>query len=289
MISYVGIIKSKNNPRRSSRFHEQSGSSIQKHAQQVSQSKSKPARPAKTSLPSRHSLHRGCALIVRIAFRTMYTHIDDIPPGYPSVAALFSKDNDFAIFRKFRYLNTRNILYLQAELISLESKLEELDRTLLAGARMDALKSWEAFSKDEDRQGLALSIRKHCTSTVRILRLVRRLLTDADAALLQFDTVANLQSPSRGSIGELDRWMRGTQHVNDGSKDFLQSGNPEGNVRLKPFLRRVVSLWKGKSTDNSELTTISRHADSSLTGLIKWSPLRYLFLVRVEAGEVYHC
>jgi hypothetical protein len=97
---------------------------------------------------------------VRLLFEIMYTQIDEAPPGYPSVAALFSKDNDFAIFRRFRYLNTRNLLYLQAELIALETKLEDLDRSLFAGAQTDALKSWEAFSKDEDRRKLARSIRE---------------------------------------------------------------------------------------------------------------------------------
>jgi hypothetical protein len=47
---------------------------------------------------------------------------------------------------------------LQAELISLETKLEESDRSLFASARTDALKSWEAFSKDEDRRKLAQSV-----------------------------------------------------------------------------------------------------------------------------------
>jgi hypothetical protein len=77
--------------------------------------------------------------------------------------------------------------------------------------------------------------------------------------------------------------MKTTENVDDGSKDFLQSGNPDGNVRLKPLMRRIVGLWKGKSTDNSELTTVSRHSDSYLTHLIKWSPLKNLFLVRVPS------
>jgi hypothetical protein len=94
----------------------------------------------------------------------MYKDVDEVPLGYPSAAALFSKDNDLLIFRRFRYLNVRNLLLMQAELISLETKLEKLDRSLSAsatpGAPADALKSWEAFCKDGDRRKLAQNIRE---------------------------------------------------------------------------------------------------------------------------------
>jgi hypothetical protein len=90
----------------------------------------------------------------------MYTEIKDVPSGYPTVAALISKDNDFAIFRKFRYLNARNLLYLQAELIDLENELETVDRSLEIKNETEELKSWKNFAKDEVRRDLALRIRK---------------------------------------------------------------------------------------------------------------------------------
>jgi hypothetical protein len=62
--------------------------------------------------------------------------------------------------RRFRYLNTRNLLHLQAELISLETKLQETDSSLAANARTDILGSWEAFSQDEGRRKLAQTIRE---------------------------------------------------------------------------------------------------------------------------------
>ena len=86
----------------------------------------------------------------------MYTEIKDVLPGYPSVAALVSKSYDFAIFRKFRYLNARNLLYLQAELIDLENELQTLDQSL----RVDQLNSWKPFFEDQEARALALRIRK---------------------------------------------------------------------------------------------------------------------------------
>jgi len=90
----------------------------------------------------------------------MYTEIKNVPPGYPSVAALVSKSNDFAIFRKFRYLNARNLLYLQAELVDLENDLETIDRRLQAENHIDELKSWEKYAMDKERRDLVLRIRK---------------------------------------------------------------------------------------------------------------------------------
>jgi len=90
----------------------------------------------------------------------MYTEIKNVPPGYPSVAALAGKDNDFAIFRKFRYLNARNLLYLQAELVDLENELETIDRSLQVKNEIDELKCWKTFATDEDRWNLILRIRK---------------------------------------------------------------------------------------------------------------------------------
>ena len=90
----------------------------------------------------------------------MYTDIKNIPPGYPSLAALVGKDDDFPIFRKFRYLNARNLLYLQAELIHLENELETLDRSLESEEDTDKLKCWKVFAEGRNRLDLALRIRK---------------------------------------------------------------------------------------------------------------------------------
>jgi hypothetical protein len=73
--------------------------------------------------------------------------------------------------------------------------------------------------------------------------------------------------------------MKTTQNIDDDSKDYLQSRNAPANVTLKSRFRPIVGLWKGKSTDNSELMTVSRRSESQLTNFVKWSWLRFLFLV----------
>jgi hypothetical protein len=46
--------------------------------------------------------------------------------GYAKVAELMGRYPEFAIFRRFRAANLRNLLYLQAEITHLEEKLQSI-------------------------------------------------------------------------------------------------------------------------------------------------------------------
>lgn len=50
------------------------------------------------------------------------------PSGYPKLAEHFGEHPDFASFRRFGALNSRNLLYYQAELLELEEELEGVER-----------------------------------------------------------------------------------------------------------------------------------------------------------------
>jgi hypothetical protein len=47
------------------------------------------------------------------------------PEGYPKLAALQGSYPQLGIYRRFATLNARNLLYLQAELVDLETNLDE--------------------------------------------------------------------------------------------------------------------------------------------------------------------
>lgn len=47
--------------------------------------------------------------------------------GYGIISAVIASDADLNIFRSFRALNARNVLYLQSELAELEATLHDLD------------------------------------------------------------------------------------------------------------------------------------------------------------------
>lgn len=80
------------------------------------------------------------------------------PPGYPKVATFMGNHPELAIFRRFRGLNARNLLYLQAELVEIENELLQLERAD-ADDKEDARKrgyakhfSWMLqYKKDDNR------------------------------------------------------------------------------------------------------------------------------------------
>jgi hypothetical protein len=88
------------------------------------------------------------------------SEFDKIPDGYPKLAALMSKDEDYIIFRRFSNLNARNLLYLQDELVTLENQLESIDSDLQRIGERDVLKSRERFCEDIGRKELVLEIRR---------------------------------------------------------------------------------------------------------------------------------
>jgi hypothetical protein len=86
--------------------------------------------------------------------------------GYPSLAAFIASDPELAVYRRFDRLTTRNLLYLQSELLYLESKLDGFDEDdrkrdigddLRASARV-----WEVLARkgnEHDRERIELVMR----------------------------------------------------------------------------------------------------------------------------------
>jgi hypothetical protein len=85
--------------------------------------------------------------------------LNELPDGYPKLSAFMGKDSEYAIFRKFRVMNSRNLLYMQTELMELEARLEQYDAGLRNG-NCDDLKSWRSYTVDSNRMKLVMRIRK---------------------------------------------------------------------------------------------------------------------------------
>jgi hypothetical protein len=74
--------------------------------------------------------------------------------GYGAVAAWIARDpdNETFVFRKFDELGARNLLYLQSEVLELEHKLEEFDRSMVDSHSSKKVNmiladmSWEEFT-----------------------------------------------------------------------------------------------------------------------------------------------
>ncbi|KAF2099869.1 hypothetical protein NA57DRAFT_75374 [Rhizodiscina lignyota] len=75
--------------------------------------------------------------------------------GYTKVAQLMAAHDEFAILRSFKALSMQNLLYLQAELIHLESQLRDLARRdATRGDRPHHTHDWWSLSQSEEEEGV---------------------------------------------------------------------------------------------------------------------------------------
>jgi hypothetical protein len=73
--------------------------------------------------------------------------------GFGLLSSLIASDADLSVFRSFKALNVRNILYLQSELAEIEQTLQELDEEYNDRAKGNDVwsipRSWRAVKKEE--------------------------------------------------------------------------------------------------------------------------------------------
>lgn len=69
--------------------------------------------------------------------------------GYWKIARFMGRQDEYAIFRRFKSLNAQNLLYLQAELTHLEAQLLSLAERNGAD-RLTSSKDWWSLSHSEE-------------------------------------------------------------------------------------------------------------------------------------------
>lgn len=120
--------------------------------------------------------------------------------GYEEVAQFMSAHDEFAILRRFRALNMKNLLYLQAEILHLEEDLSDLATrdAELPGRRYHGRDWWSlANGQDEgDREQWA-----------KVLHLRETLATYNDAVLKQAQ-FTRLEDPSRHDLDLVRDWLQ---------------------------------------------------------------------------------
>jgi hypothetical protein len=90
--------------------------------------------------------------------------------GYSKLASLMGSHPELAIFRRFGTLNAQNLLYLQAELVHLERKLQRCVASDIASGHADRIiydRHWQSLTEsgsrpdgDPEQWETALKIRK---------------------------------------------------------------------------------------------------------------------------------
>ncbi|PVH73652.1 hypothetical protein DL98DRAFT_606918 [Cadophora sp. DSE1049] len=122
------------------------------------------------------------------------------PEGYPQVAEFMGEYPTLAMVRRFRGLNARNLLYLQAELVLIEKKLQEVEK---ADAKNDATKQyskdyfWLMESATESEGG----------DQWRLIMEMRDKLREYNDVLIQQTTLAQISGPSKYDQRTMQRWF----------------------------------------------------------------------------------
>jgi hypothetical protein len=159
--------------------------------------------------------------------------------GTPALADFLAQDPDHEtyVFRKFKKLAVRNVLYLQGELTVLEEEVEILERE--AGKSHDpevhlSMRSWRALDENARRPshesslesrlrnvmgGLDGKLKTYCSLVFCSLGLGAPFMTDnisrEDEALMLQRDIAMLESPSPRVLAALREWLHGSSRASN--------------------------------------------------------------------------
>ncbi|MCJ1245170.1 hypothetical protein MMC30_002371 [Trapelia coarctata] len=120
-----------------------------------------------------------------------------LPGEYPQLSALMGLHEGMAIFRKFAVLNARNLAYMQAEILLIESELNYL-------ARRDATRARD--EKNFSKQLWQLHGTEDCAQWERILES-RMKLKEYNEALALLAQVNKLDKANDCDLSILRKWL----------------------------------------------------------------------------------
>ncbi|KAL3495319.1 hypothetical protein BJX62DRAFT_246055 [Aspergillus germanicus] len=197
---------------------------------------------------------------------------DSSPPkeGFANVARWIAldRDSETLIYRGFRELSARNLLYLQCEMLGLEKRLDEQDKVDAASHDMevkDAARTWETLreqfeSGNQDAQ----------TGMDLIMRL-RGTVKEYHEALLLQSEIVKLKRPNSRVLDTYKHWYQKPFPVVGGiAKTALDNADdlvalntlPEGDY-LSTLLRRHWPATQELSRDG--LNSIGRFNETSIS------------------------
>lgn len=147
----------------------------------------------------------------------------DSPRGYPLVANFMGEYPEMAMVRRFRGLNARNLLYLQAELVQIEKELLELEKADAKDtnhpfkphyARDFYVLMQSAGQEGNDQWILIQKMKEKLKEYSRTLPYMLRCCVDfglmafpADDVLIQQTTLAQVANPSKYDASTMQKWF----------------------------------------------------------------------------------
>ncbi|KAF2002119.1 hypothetical protein P154DRAFT_618864 [Amniculicola lignicola CBS 123094] len=177
--------------------------------------------------------------------------------GFPSLSSLLCSDSDLQVYRRFNRLASRNLLYLQAEILDIEARLEEHDAedVEIANSENDATESmevklnarcWEVF-KEKAKSG-----DRKAQERMDLIRELRERMAEYQDALIRQSALMNLETPGPRVRGAITGWFelkkplvgRSRNMFSDAAQyDTVALRTPPDQDRLTRFLQNSLGYF----------------------------------------------
>ncbi|KAG4439977.1 hypothetical protein IFR05_004551 [Cadophora sp. M221] len=121
--------------------------------------------------------------------------------GYPKLACHMKRYTQSAIYRRFGSLNSENILYMQAELVHLEKKLQRLqaeDHASSEGHRSKYSRDWYWMNNYASKEG---------SEQWETALTIRQKLKEYNDAIIQQSVMGHLADPNPHHLRSLQQWL----------------------------------------------------------------------------------
>ncbi|KAI9662602.1 MAG: hypothetical protein M1821_008769 [Bathelium mastoideum] len=126
-------------------------------------------------------------------------HLSNVPAGYPRLAMLMGLLPETAVFRRFGFLNKLNLLYMQAELKSLEEKLKEIQRRDCQGPGYE-----QYFTRDFR---LLNDSEEYASEQLKLVLVIQAKLEKYNAALIQQSQMLQMTPPIKSDLEYIQHYL----------------------------------------------------------------------------------
>ncbi|KAK4170710.1 hypothetical protein QBC36DRAFT_370836 [Triangularia setosa] len=121
--------------------------------------------------------------------------------GYAKLAGLMARQDEYAIFRRFKHLNYLSLLYQQAQIVFLQRRLERL----AAIDRAHSCPKRQFF--DRDWATMAHAMDDEAGQQWATMQLIQEKLAEYNKALLTQVSLAKLERPNHQDLAFLREWI----------------------------------------------------------------------------------
>ncbi|KAJ8126334.1 hypothetical protein O1611_g7303 [Lasiodiplodia mahajangana] len=184
--------------------------------------------------------------------------------GYRGYTNIIASEDDFFILRRFNSLNVRIALFLQDEIVVLESKLAELDERT------------SRKSSEDIHNG---SFRQDQNDRTTVLNEIRKAILKYNEFILQQAEMKKFQTPRGQDIRSLCNWhynhddgailldeRKYLEHTGDLFSVIQKDKAPLRKLIDRSRLLRTLCIWRlnNQSTPNDEVGIVSYYSDERI-------------------------